>query len=458
MDLVGRLTEDWSITAGGAPDRDLRRLNWALAAYARSSSALIRSSDFKELVTGVCEAIVGENDYLAATVGLVEHGPGLPVRLVAGAGLAAEYLEGLTLSWSEETLEGRGPAGLAVRGNRPIILRDTLSEPSFALWRPKAARFGIRSSVTIPFSQNEVSQNGAPAGVLVVYAGQPDAFGPRELDVFARLSRELAFARTLEEDRAQLRAAEEARRAAEEAARESLAELARAARVITVATFASSIAHEVNQPVAAIMANSEAALRWLSKDPPNLEEARAALSRITRDADRTSAIVGRTRGMLTKDLGRREAVDVHPLLREALSFTEVQRKRASIRTETDFGEGLPEAWADPVQVQQVAVNLIANAIDAMKGVQGRRRVLKVSTALTDRGEVRISIADNGSGVDEGNAAQIFTHLFTTKSEGMGLGLPICKAIVEAHDGRLDLTANEPCGAIFSFTLPGMEIA
>ena len=208
MDLVGRLTDDWAITAGVAPDRDLRRLNWALAAYARSSSALIHSSDFKELVTGVCEAIVGENDYLAATVGLVEHGPGLPVRLVAGAGLAADYLDGLTLSWSEESLVGGGPAGLAVRTNRPFLLRDTLTEPSFAPWRRRAVQFGIRSAVTIPFSYND-----APAGVLIVYAGQPDAFGPRELDVFARLSRELAFARTLEEDRAQLRAAEEARRA-----------------------------------------------------------------------------------------------------------------------------------------------------------------------------------------------------------------------------------------------------
>ena len=453
MDLVGRLTDDWAITVGAAPDHDLRRLNWALAAYARSSSALIHSSDFKELVTGVCEAIVGEDDYLAATVGVVEQGPGQPVRLVAGAGLASEYLEGMTLSWSEGTLEGRGPAGVAIRSNRPFIVRDSLTEPAFSPWRLKASWFGIRSAVTIPFSQNDT-----PAGVLIVYAGQPDAFGPRELDVFARLSRELAFARTLEEDRAQLRAAEEARRAAEEAARESLAELARAARMVTVATFASSIAHEVNQPVAAIMANSEAALRWLSKDPPNLDEARAALSRITRDADRTSAIVGRTRGMLTKDLGRREAVDVHPLLREALGFTEVQRKRASIKVETEFAQNLPTVWADPVQVQQVAVNLIANAIDSMKGVQGRRRVLKVSTALTDRGEVRISVADNGPGVDESNAAQIFTHLFTTKSEGMGLGLPICKAIVEAHDGRLDLTANDPSGAIFSFTLPVQEVA
>jgi signal transduction histidine kinase len=453
MDLMGRLTDDWTITAGTDPDRDLRRLNWALAAYARSSSALIRSSDFKELVTGVCEAIVGEDDYLAATVGLAEQGPGLPVRLVAGAGLAAGYLDGLSLTWSEEAPNGLGPAGLAIRSNHPFIVRDTQSEPTFTPWRRRASRFGIRSSVTIPFSLN-----GAPAGVLIVYAGQPDAFGARELDVFVRLSRELAFARTLEEDRAQLRAAEEARRTAEEAARESLAELARAARVITAATFASSIAHEVNQPVAAIMANSEAAMRWLAKNPPNLEEARAALARITRDAERTSAVVGRTRGMLTKDLGRRQSVDVHPLLREALGFTELQRKRASIKSETDFAEGLPAAWADPVQVQQVAVNLIANAVDAMRGVQGRKRLLKVSTTLTDEGEISISVADNGSGVDEGNAGQIFTNLFTTKTEGVGLGLPICKAIVEAHGGRLKLTRNDPCGALFSFTLPVREVA
>jgi signal transduction histidine kinase len=453
MDLVGRLTDDWAITGGPDRDRDLQRLNSALAAHARSSSALMRSSGFDELVAGVCEAIVGADDYLAATVGLVEHEPGLPVRLVAGAGLAAGYLDGLTLSWSADRDEGHGPTGLAVRSSRPFIVRDVRTEPCFARWRERALHFGIRSSVTIP-----LSQNGAPTGVLIVCAGQPDAFGPRELDVFVRLSRELAFARTLEDERVQLRAAEEARRTAEEAACESLAELARAARVITVATFASSIAHEVNQPVAAIMANSEAALRWLARNPPNLEEARAALERITRDAERTSAVVGRTRGMLTKDLGRRQAVDVHPLLREALGFTELQRKRASIKVETDFAEGLPAAWADPVQVQQVAVNLIANAIDAMKGVQGRKRLLRVSTALTEEGDIRISVADNGSGVDQGNIARIFTNLFTTKAEGVGLGLPICKAIVDAHGGRLDLTHNEPCGALFSFTLPVMEVA
>jgi signal transduction histidine kinase len=340
---------------------------------------------------------------------------------------------------------------VVVRSNRPFNMKDALDEPLFSLWRRRASDFGIRSSVTVPFGGGEI-----PAGVLIVYAGQPEAFGERELDVFSRLSRELAFALTVEEDRAQLRQAEEARRAAEVAAQESLAELARAARAISVATFASSLAHEVNQPVAAIVANSEAALRWLAKDPPDLREARAAIERITRDAGRTSAVVGRTRGMLTKDLGRRERVHLEPLVQEALQFTEAARSRASVKVELQFAPGLAPVWADPVQIQQVVVNLITNAIDAMIGVSGRKRVLKILTASVGPGEVIVSVEDTGSGVDEGDLEHIFTHLFTTKSEGMGLGLPISKAIVEAHSGRLDMARNEPFGSVFRFSLPTME--
>jgi len=274
--------------------------------------------------------------------------------------------------------------------------------------------------------------------------------------VFVRLGRELAFALTVEDERAKLARAEDARRAAEESAQESLAELARAARMVSVATFASSIAHEVNQPVAAIMANSEAALRWLAKDPPNLDEVRAAIERITRDACRTSAVVGRTRGMLTKDMSRRQPVDLNVLVQEALAFTELQRKRLSIKIEADFAPQLPLVFADPVQIQQVVVNLITNAIDSMKGVPGRRRLLKILTRAHEPGEIMISVADTGSGVDEGDLEHIFTHMFTTKADGMGLGLPISKSIVEAHGGRLDMVRNEPFGAVFRFTLPVPE--
>jgi signal transduction histidine kinase len=432
-------------------ESELRRLNWALAAYARSSTALIRSKGFEELVVRVCEAIVGEDDYLAAAVGLVEQGPGSPIRIVAGAGQASRYINSLKLSWSETTPEGRGPAGRSARSGEPFIMMDSLIEPVFQLWRPTAIGFGIRSSVTVPFEHG-----GRTAGILSVYAGRPGAFGVRELEVFSELSRELAFALEVEENRARLRAAEEARLAAEDNARESLAELARAARVLSVATFASSIAHEINQPVAAIITNTDAARRWLSKDPPNLNEARLALDRITRDADRTSEVVGRTRGMLTKNPGKREAGDINALLNEAVLITQVQQRRASIKVEVEVADGLPMVRMDAVQIQQVMINLISNAIDAMKGIANRRRTLKISSRPSAGGEVVISVADVGTGVEVDDANKIFANMFTTKPDGIGLGLSVSRAIVEAHGGRIAMAPNPPQGSIFTFTLPVME--
>jgi C4-dicarboxylate-specific signal transduction histidine kinase len=271
--------------------------------------------------------------------------------------------------------------------------------------------------------------------------------------VFAQLGRELAFALGVLEERTQRQAAEEARRAAEERAQESLAELARAARVVSLGAFAASLAHEVNQPVAAIMANGEAALRWLTKTPANLEEVRAALVRITRDAERTGAVVGRTRGMLAKGLGERQAIDVGQLLEETIQFTQPQLRRAQIRVEMSVAEDLPTAFVDPVQVQQVMINLITNAIDAMKPVTGRRRVLRASAELCSEGMLLVRVADTGTGIGEAYAGQVFEHLFTTKPEGVGLGLPICKSIVEAHGGRISMRPNTPYGTVFSFTLP-----
>lgn len=434
--------------AGAADAEELHRLNWALAAYARSSAALIHSSTFEQLVTGVCHAIVGEDHYLLAAAGLVDDAPGEAVRMVAGAGRAAAYLEGLSLSGGTMAGFGEGPTARAIRSGEPSIMRDAREEPVQSPWRERALAFGIRSSVTVPFLRGD-----RVAGVLKVYADKPDAFGTRELDVFAQLGRELAFALGVLEERAQRQAAEEARQAAEERAQESLAELARAARVVSLGAFAASLAHEVNQPVAAIMANGEAAMRWLSKTPANLDEVRAALVRITRDAERTSAVVGRTRGMLAKGLGERQIVDVGQLLEETIQFTQPQLRRAQVRVELAVGEDLPQAWVDPVQVQQVMVNLVTNALDAMKPVTGRRRVLRASTELCPDGMILTRVADTGTGIGEAYAGQVFDHLFTTKPEGVGLGLPICKSIVEAHGGRISMKSNAPFGTVFSFTLP-----
>ena len=446
---VGKTLPNSAFSSADTVDAgELRRLNWALAAYARSSAALIHSSSFEEMVTGVCRAIVGDDDYLLAAAGLVEDLPGSPVTMIAGAGSASDYLEDLRLAGSEESVEGQGPAGRAIRTGEPWIMRDARDEPDLAPWRRRALAHGIRSSVTLPFSRD-----GKVVGIIKVYSGKPDAFGDREMEVFFQLGRELAFALGILEERVHRQAAEEARRAAEERAQESLAELARAARVVSLGAFAASLAHEVNQPVAAIMANGEAALRWLSRATPNIDEALAALSRITRDAERTAAIVGRTRGMLSKTLGERHAFDVRRLVDETLQFVQPQLRRAQVRVEVQTADGLPQAWADPVQVQQVLVNLVTNAIDAMKTVTGRRRVLRATAGLSPEGMILITVTDTGTGIGEAYAGQVFDHLFTTKTDGVGLGLPICKSIVEAHGGRIQMRANAPFGAVFTFTLP-----
>ena len=250
-----------------------------------------------------------------------------------------------------------------------------------------------------------------------------------------------------------LEAADQAREAAEESAREALAELARAARALTVATFASSIAHEVNQPMTAIVANSQAALRWLGGDTLDVGEVRSALERIIRDADRTTAIVGRTQGMLTKSANHRQAFDINRLVQEALLFSKVQQKQASIRVKAKFSAGLPPVQGDPVQIQQVVVNLVANAMEAMVDAPQPSRVLVISTDRTENEGVVVTVSDTGCGIDAEAIDQIFQHLFTTKSGGMGLGLSVSKAIVEAHGGQIRVGQNQPSGAVFSFSLP-----
>ena len=190
---------------------ELHRLNRALAAYSRSLFALIRSDSLDELVTRVCESIVAEPAYVLACVGLPECSPGLPVRFISGVGSAVGYLDGLNISWSADVPEGRGPSGTAMREGKSHVMRDFAVDPMHELWRVRAKRFGIRSSLTVPCKADD-----RVVGILVIYASEPDAFGSDELALFQQLSDEIGFAIRLEEDRARWQAAEAARVAAEE--------------------------------------------------------------------------------------------------------------------------------------------------------------------------------------------------------------------------------------------------
>jgi signal transduction histidine kinase/CheY-like chemotaxis protein len=194
-----------------AAERELRRLNWALAAYSRSLSILIRSETLREVVTGICESIVEEPVYILACFGLAESSPGKPVRWIAGAGSATGYMDALKLSWSEDVPEGRGPTGIAIREGTPQIVRDMDTDPTYSPWREMGQRFGIRSSVTVP-----CMTAGPTVGALLVYASVPDAFGREEMGLFQRLNDKIGFAMALYEERSRLRAAEAARSVAED--------------------------------------------------------------------------------------------------------------------------------------------------------------------------------------------------------------------------------------------------
>ncbi len=421
-------------------DTELRRLNWALAAYARSAKALIHFASLQDLTANVCAAIVGDDVYAAAAVARPLNEPGRPVRIVAAAGRAAAYLEGITISWDADQPGGDGPAGRAIRSGQALFMRDGRTEPMFAPWRERAARFGLRSTVTVPFKRG-----GQVAGVFMVYASTPDAFGPDEVRLFEDLGDELAFAMTISEERARLRASEEAARA-------SQAELARIGRALAVGEMAASIAHEISQPLAAIVANAHATLRWLDKASPDIDRARRAAERTLRDAGRASDVVARVRSMLAKDRDEVRPLDVNAVVAETLRFARPELRGAEVELQTRYGPALPKARADRTQLQQVILNLVLNAAESLRAApQGRRRL----TVTTERSgdDLQVCVADNGAGFPAEDAPRLFDPFFTTRRGGIGLGLSISRSIVEAHGGRIWAEPTEGGGATFRFTLP-----
>lgn len=250
-----------------------------------------------------------------------------------------------------------------------------------------------------------------------------------------------------------LKRAEEELRQREMNLREAQAELAHVNRVTTAGQLAASIAHEVAQPVAASVTNANAALRWLRADPPRLDEVSEAVGRIVRDGRRASDILGRIRALVRRAPPRKEPLDINDTIVEVLSLTRAELRRHRIITRTQFATGLPPVPGDRVQVQQVLLNLVLNAVEAMGGISDDTRELLIITTAEADGMIHIAIADSGPGLPPESLARLFEAFFTTKSTGMGMGLSICRSIVDAHGGKVWATANEPRGAIFHFSLP-----
>ena len=243
----------------------------------------------------------------------------------------------------------------------------------------------------------------------------------------------------------------EDRKRTEESLRKAQADLAHANRVTTMGELSASLAHEINQPISGAMTNAATCLRWLNREPPDLESARTAASRIIRDANRAAEIINRIRGYFRKGVVTRERLDVNEVIQEMEMLLHSEAIRYSVSIQTKLAADLPLITADRVQLQQVLLNLMINGIDAMKAVDHPRQ-LTLSTQTESNEQLLVSVDDTGIGIPQSQAAQIFNAFFTTKESGTGMGLRISRTIIEAHGGRLWATDNYPRGASFHFTL------
>jgi PAS domain S-box-containing protein len=253
------------------------------------------------------------------------------------------------------------------------------------------------------------------------------------------LARDITERKRVEEERERLRRLE--------------AELARVSRLTTLGELTTSIAHEVSQPLGAMVASAGACARWLAADPPAMAEARAALDNIVADGKRAREVIARIRALTKRQVPRKDELDIDHQIREVVALTEHELRTHNIVLRTELDETLPRAAGDRVQLQQVLLNLIVNAIEAMSAVHDRARELTIVSQEDGPNAVAVEVRDSGTGLDPQAAERVFEAFYTTKAEGLGIGLSISRSIIEAHGGRLSASANEPHGAVFRLSLP-----
>jgi C4-dicarboxylate-specific signal transduction histidine kinase len=244
------------------------------------------------------------------------------------------------------------------------------------------------------------------------------------------------------------------RRRAEEALRNAQAELVRVARLTTMGELVASIAHEINQPLSAVVTNGGAALRWLNRDGPNIREACEAVERIVEEGTRAADVIRGLRALTRKSGPQLAKLDINDAIQEVLALTRSELNRHGVVLSTDLSAEGP-VFGDRVQLQQVLLNLTMNAIEAMSSVTDRPKKLAITSQVVDQGDLLVAVEDTGPGLDPAIAQRIFDPFFTTKPDGMGMGLSICRSIIESHGGRFWASPGAPCGTVFQFSVPGV---
>src|SRR6266404_1075446 len=427
------------ITERKQSEDNLARLNRTLQTLYRCNQALVHATDESKLLQTVCRILVEVGRVRMAWVGYRELDAAKTVRPVARAGYDQGYVETVKATWAD-TERGQGPTGTAIRTGKPSWTKTIQTDPSIAPWRAEALKRGYRSNISLP-----LMSDGKPFGALTLCAEEPDAFNERAIEQFTELADNLAYGVIA------LRTREERSRA-ERALREAQAELAHVTRVLAMGELTASIAHEVNQPLAAIVANANAGFRWLANPTPNLEEARNAISRIVRDGNRASDVIRRIRALVKKGDTEKTLLDINEVIQEVVSLTHSEIQKSGVMLKMNLASGLPRILGDRIQLQQVILNLVMNGIEAMNTVKDRPREMLIRSSQYESDKVLVAVQDSGIGIDSQNLEKIFDTFYTTKSQGMGMGLAISRSIVENHGGRLWAVPNDGPGATFQFTL------
>ena len=328
-----------------------------------------------------------------------------------------------------------GSCGTAAYLKKSVIVSDVETDPLWADYKELALAHGLRACWSIPI----LSSDDRVLGTFAIYSLTPRSPTAEQLNTVEQVTHLASIA--IE------------RKQAEDQLLKAQAELAHVTRVVTMGELVASIAHEVNQPLGAIVTNGHASLRLLSRSLPDVEKSREVIGRIISDGMRASEVIKRIRDLMHKTPPKKAPLQINDTIQDVIALVSSDVQRTRIELHTELQTDLPLVVGDPIQLQQVILNLILNAKDAMTQEQLRAREMQITTRTTESGEIVVSVRDTGNGFDEDVVGRIFDPFFTTKSDGMGLGLSISRTIIEAHGGTLWATQNDSKGATVQFTLP-----
>jgi PAS domain S-box-containing protein len=417
--------------AGSATDiTDRKRAEGLLAGEKRLLEMIARGDSLELVLEAICLFVEDQSRSVLSSILLLDPN-GSCLRHGAAPSLPKSYTQAI----DGATIGPRaGSCGTAAYRAEKVIVSDIARDPLWTDYKNLALAHGLRACWSTPI----FSPEGKVLGTFAMYHREPGSPSPQEHDLIEQITHLAGVA--LE------------RKRTEEALRQAQANLAHVSRVTTMGELTASLAHEVNQPIAAAVTNANTCLRWLAASTPNLEEARAAAMRIVKDGTRAAEIISRIRLLFKKGTAERELVDVNEVIREMIVLLRDEATQYSISFRTELGVDPPQVMGDRVHLQQVFMNLMLNGIEAMKDMDSPGE-LTIRLQQAENGQLLISVSDTGVGLPAQQADQIFNAFFTTKAHGTGMGLSISRSIIESHGGRLWATANPGRGATFHLTLP-----